>query len=244
MPKAGPGKRPAYVLNQWFWIGVDWLFPATCGGCDKPGQRWCSTCHQQVEIIGMAVCQRCGRPFSKEGPCPDCLALPPLYESMGSWGIYGGPLRQAIHRLKYKKDIGLGDYFSRFLIDCLNERNWPVDLIIPVPLSSRRLEERGYNQADLLAWPIASALGIRYDKKGLIRVRETPSQVGLNGFQRRENVIGAFKAERSRVKGANVLIVDDVTTTGATIEECTKALLEADARQVWGLTLARATGQV
>ncbi len=244
MPEAGPGKRPAYLLNHWFWIGMDWLFPATCGGCEKPGQRWCSACHQQVEIIGMAVCQRCGKPFPSSGLCPDCVTTPPPYESMGSWGIYGGPLRLAIHRLKYKRDIGLGDFFSQFLIQCFIDRNWPVDLIVPVPLSKRRLEERGYNQSDLLARPIARALGIRYENKGVIRVKETPTQVGLNAVERKKNVIGAFHADHTRIAGARLLIVDDVTTTGATIEACTKALLEAGASQVWGLTLARATGQV
>ena len=250
MPEAGLLKRPAYFLYRWFWVSMDWLFPATCAGCEKPGQRLCEVCHQAVNIIGHAACHRCGKPFptgrllQNSNLCQDCKKKLPLYESLGSWAIYGGPLRQAIHRLKYNQDLGLGDVFSRFLVQYVAERGWPADLVLPVPLSRNRLKERGYNQAALLARPVAQAFGLRYEPNGLIKIKDTPSQVGLSQIERKINVTGAFIGDVNKVKGANILIIDDVTTTGATIEACTHALLEAKANSVWGLTLARATFQM
>jgi len=243
MPEAGQLKRPAYFLYQWFWISMDWLFPATCAGCEKPGMRWCDACQREVNLIGQKVCQRCGKPQPDRIVCLSCVREPPLYQSLASWAFYGGPLRQAIHRLKYGHDLGLGDIFSRYLIEYLAQRAWPVDLILPVPISPKRLKERGYNQAGLLAQPLARAYGIHYEPKGLTKIKETISQVGLTQSQRHTNVSGAFKGYDHVVKGAKVLVVDDVATTGATMESCTQALLEAGADRVWGLTLARAAIQ-
>ncbi len=243
MPEAGSFMRPAYYFHHWFWIGMDWLYPASCGGCGKPGQRWCMTCQGEVSLLGDTVCPRCGTPQVKKGLCQNCQTSPPIYEALGSWGVYGGPLRQAIHRLKYDRDLGLGEIFSRFLTQYLLETRWPINLILPVPLSPHRVKERGYNQADLLARPVSQALGIAYNNNGLRKIKETPSQVGLNHQEREMNVIGAFMAVPKLVNGANVLIIDDVTTTGATIGASAKALLEAGANGVWGLTLARAVFQ-
>ena len=243
MPEAGRLKRPAYYLHQWFWGSVDWLFPATCAGCEKPGLRWCEDCQRQVELLGANVCRRCGRPQQDHTVCQTCKAEPPLYQSLASWAVYGGPLRQAIHKLKYNHDLGLGDTFSQYLVECLAQQAWAVDLVLPVPASPKRLKERGYNQADLLAKPLARAFGLHYEPKGLSKIKETTSQVGLTRPQRQMNVTGAFISEGSIVHGARVLVVDDVTTTGATMEACAQALLEAGAERVWGLTLARAGSQ-
>ena len=243
MPAAGQLKRPAYYLHQWFWTSMDWLFPATCAGCEKPGMRWCASCQRQVSLLGPSVCPRCGNPQPDAAVCQGCKAEPPLYQSLASWAVYGGPLRQAIHRLKYNHDLGLGDIFSRHLIGYLAGRGWSVDLVLPVPISPKRLKERGYNQAGLLAQPLARAYGIHYEPKGLKKIKETIYQVGLSHTQRQKNVAGAFTAVKAIVNGAKVLVVDDVTTTGATMEACTQALLDAGADGVWGLTLARATIQ-
>jgi ComF family protein len=221
---------------------MDWLFPTTCAGCEKPGQRWCADCHQSVNRIGQAACQRCGEPLYNSqadqalNVCHHCQEKPPLYEALGSWAIYEG----ALHRLKYNHDLGLGDVFADFLSSYVVEKRWPVDLVLPVPLGRKRLKERGYNQAGLLARPVAQAFGWRYEPDGLIKIKDTPSQVGLNHNERKINVHGAFLGDVEKIKGANVLLIDDVTTTGATLEACTAALLEAKANRVWGLTLARA----
>ncbi len=126
------------------------------------------------------------------------------------------------------------------MIHCLEEASWAVDLVIPVPLSPGRSVERGYNQAALLARPLALFTGLDYRPKGLVRCRETRSQVGLSLSERRLNVAGAFQANPSMVSGRSVLSVDDVTTSGTTLQACAEALLAAGAKNVFALTLARA----
>lgn len=163
-----------------------------------------------------------------------------MFQAMRSWGAFTGPLREAIHRLKYRKDVALGEALSRPLQDLVRSLNWPIDLIVPVPLSGQRLRERGYNQADCLAHPIALALGVDYHSRALLRIKNTQSQVGLSALQRKENVVDAFSANPRLVAGRQVLVVDDVATTGATIQSCACALLAAGAAQVFGMTLARA----
>jgi ComF family protein len=126
------------------------------------------------------------------------------------------------------------------MIALLGDMCWPVDLVTAVPIGTARKKERGYNQAALLALPLALGSGIPYSSKGLIKIRETRSQVGLNVQQRNENVFGVFRANSRLVNGKYVLVVDDVTTSGATMQACARALLEAGACGVYGLTLARA----
>jgi ComF family protein len=145
-----------------------------------------------------------------------------------------------MHRLKYSRDIALGEVLARPLMQLLHQQDWRIDLVTSVPLGVARRAERGYNQATLLAFPLALAGGIPFRSQALLKVRETRSQVGLTPAQRRENVSAAFQASAEIVTARNVLVVDDVTTSGATIEACALALRTAGARQVFGLTLARA----
>jgi ComF family protein len=142
--------------------------------------------------------------------------------------------------MKYKRDLALGDTFSRPLVTLFNESGWRVDVITPVPIGIARKAERGYNQASLLARPLALATGVRYLPGAILKVKDTPSQVGLNLTQRQENVRGSFQATKKLVAGKKILIVDDVCTSGATLAECSKALLEAGAVHIFAITLARA----
>ena len=118
--------------------------------------------------------------------------------------------------------------------------NHDVDLIVPVALGPKRLKERGYNQANLLASPCAIRLGVECNQRALRRIRETRSQVGLSIVQRQNNVSGAFIADSKEVGGKRVLLIDDVLTTGATLNACAEALKQAGAVQIFSLTLARA----
>jgi ComF family protein len=134
----------------------------------------------------------------------------------------------------------MGEVLSRPLIRMLRELRWPVDLVTAVPAGVVRRAERGYNQAALLAWPVACGCSLLYQSKALEKIRETHSQVGLNRQERRWNVELAYRARQELVAGKNILVIDDVATSGATLEACTQALLDAGAAQVYGLTLARA----
>lgn len=164
-----------------------------------------------------------------------------MISGMRSFARFEGPLRNALHRLKYSRDIALGEVLSQYLINLLSQLDWDIDCILPVPLGHARFEQRGYNQAALLAYPLALATGIAYQPKGLSKIKETATQVGLSFDQRHANVSDAFQADPRIVKNQKILIVDDVTTSGATIESCASAIMIAGANQVYGLTLAQAS---
>ena len=133
----------------------------------------------------------------------------------------------------------MGEALAGFLKDLVISSGWKVDLVTAVPLSTARMRERGYNQAAMLAFPLALSLGTPYRPGCLKRVRETLTQVGLTRTERRDNVSGAFRAAPVLVKGKCILVVDDVTTTGSTISACAEALLEGGASEVYVVTLAR-----
>jgi competence protein ComFC len=234
---------PAYFFYRFFWNALDWIFPPICGGCQLTGERWCEACQRKVTRITGNICPRCGDPRHDANICPDCAHHPPEYTQLRSFGLFQGTLREAMHRLKYQQDIGLGEALSKHLIELYNQEKWAVDCIVPVPLSSHRLKERGYNQASLLARPLALAVRKPYRPDILHRVRDTRSQVGLTAVERRANVEDAFSSEPRQVKGKTILIVDDVTTTGSTINACAQALCASGASAVFGLTLSRAVLQ-
>ena len=150
------------------------------------------------------------------------------------------PVRPALLKLKYHQEIGLGEALAWNLAVFLDELGWQADGIIPIPLSKQRLTERGYNQVDLIAHPLARLMGWRYLRGALHRSRHTQAQVGLSGAVRRKNVLGAFMAQPRLVSGKTVLLVDDITTTGATIGSASASLIQAGATRVYALTVAKA----
>jgi len=154
-------------------------------------------------------------------------------------GFLEGTLQTAIHRFKYSNVRPLAVPLAKLASEYLEQNHLPVKIIVPVPLHSRRLRDRGYNQSELLAEQLGSAMGMRVVADVLVRVRSTIPQVGLRADQRRKNVKGAFRCVGTTLKGQDVLLVDDVCTTGATLEACSVALQEAGAGHVWGLVLAR-----
>lgn len=159
---------------------------------------------------------------------------------MRSWAVFDSPLQNGLHTLKYRRNISFADALAWQMTDFVRSLGWPAEILIPVPLGKRRLKERGYNQVGLVARPLAYHMGWRYMPSGLRKTRDTRSQVGLNPSQRRENVQNAYQADPNVVKQKSVLIMDDVATTGSTISACTQALLDAGAREVYVLTIARA----
>ncbi len=142
--------------------------------------------------------------------------------------------------MKYRRNIGFGEAIALQMAEFVRSLRWPIDMLIPVPLGKKRLKERGYNQVALVARPLAYQLGLPYEPGALVKARDTRSQVGLTISQRSENVQDAYQADSQVVKGKNVLILDDVATTGSTISACTTAFLSAGAQEVYGLTIARA----
>ncbi len=230
----------SYPLHRLAWSRLDWLFPPQCGGCGRRGIRWCDDCRRQVRLLTGPLCEVCGQVLSRPGRCESCRRETPPFQRLRSWAWFDFPVRPALHRLKYRRDMGLGDVLAVYLAEFTDSLHWSVDIVVPVPLSKKRLQERGYNQVALIAYPFSLALGLPYRPKALRRHRETASQVGLTAAERRENVRQAFVADPSLVKTKRVLLVDDIATTGATLAACSQALVQAGAQEVFALTVARA----
>jgi competence protein ComFC len=191
-------------------------------------------------LLREPICEICGLPQVSSGLCVDCLTSRPPFRALRSWVAFDGPIRRALHCLKYRRDVGLGDVLAASLSVFVISQDWPIDLVVPIPLSRQRLLERGYNQASLIAYPLSLALGWQYIPKALTRTRHTRSQVGLTAGERKDNMRGAYWAERKYVHGKTVLLIDDVATTGATLSSAAGAMVQAGAAEVYCLTLARA----
>lgn len=219
------------------------LFPPVCGGCGKAGFRWCLDCQRRVPRIAEPFCEKCGIPVRKVGLCDKCQSNPPAYRIMRSWAVFDSPIQNALHAIKYRRNVGLADALATQMVDFVHSLQWQLDLMIPVPLGRQRLKERGYNQVGLVARPLAYELDLEYAPRVLWKSRDTRSQVGLTISQRRENVSKAYQADPSAVKRKSILIMDDVATTGSTISACTDALLSAGAQEIYALTIARALSQ-
>jgi competence protein ComFC len=234
-----PNNSLAYAFYRSIWIGLDIVFPPVCGGCEKIGSRWCLECQQRVQILKGTLCQVCGLPQENADICNTCRADRPHFHALRAWAVYEDPVKKALHKLKYRRDIALGDVLAAHMARFVRELNWPIDAIVPVPLGRQRLRERGYNQVGMIAKPLALALNIEFVPKVLMRRKETRSQVGLTRQERRENVHEAFEAGTG-VIGKTILVLDDVSTTGSTLSSSAEALLLSGAKDVFALTVARA----
>ena len=172
--------------------------------------------------------------------CTRCQASPLQIECIRSVVYFEGHLRKAVHELKYNGCTALAEPLGGLMATYWSQRSMQADVVVPVPLHAARLRERGYNQAALLAREMACRVGLAVDERTLVRHRATAPQVELDAKQRKENVHDAFYCSGDGLAGRHVLLVDDVCTTGSTLEACAAALYEGDARGVQALTLARA----
>ncbi len=228
-----------------------WFLPAQCHCCEKfleEDQRGiCPDCLSKMRWIEPPLCTLCGVPFLskqvKNHLCGPCLARKKYFTMARAVGYYEGALREAIHRWKYEEKTSLTSFFGEKLTEVFY-RHWSrgaFDLIIPVPLHSQRLRERGFNQSLLLVKELSQRTQIPYAKRLLQKGIPTPPQVHLSGEEREKGVRGSFLLrEPEEIDGKSILLVDDVYTTGATVNECSKVLLKAGAERVDVLTLAHA----
>jgi ComF family protein len=238
------------------------LFPSDCRICGTPLVKiarlpLCQECLDAMRPISGGVCAICGeRLFSpyavadgeSEARCGLCRRIEPVFARAAAYGSYESGLRELIHLLKYGGMRPAANVLGRMLAEAIAalETGFPADsvAVIPVPLHRTKLRQRGFNQAELIARAAmkVSVLGDRLHLGAgvLERKRETASQIGLTSHQRRENLRGAFRvAQPEVVTGREVLVVDDVYTTGATVSECARVLRRAGATTVWVATVAR-----
>lgn len=230
---------PFRILEE----ALDLLFPPRCAGCGRPGALWCAACAAAVIPIMPPVCPGCGIPWPEGDRCPACRTDPLRLAGIRSACLYQGPLRRAVHRLKFHGRYAVAQALAPLMADGWARFALEADLLIPVPAHRGRERQRGYNQAALLAEALAEHLSLPVRPEALRRVRATPSQVGMDHLARRANVQGAFQADPRWIAGRRVAVIDDVCTSGATLEACAAALHQAGAVAVWGFTLARVIRQ-
>jgi ComF family protein len=238
------------------WL-VDWLYPPRCRACGgrihgRDAEYFCSICWERIQLVSHPLCDLCGRPFpdaaGADHACGACLSRPPRFVAARAWACYPReeleehPLRQVVYKFKYGRRISLGKPLGRLMARGCREflDGCQADLIVPVPLHPKRLRWRGFNQALLLARQVSRAYKIPADPFVLRRDHATPPQTQLPEDERRRNVRGAFSLDPDRsVDGKTVLLVDDIYTSGATVNECSRVLKREGAKAVFVLTLAR-----
>ncbi len=231
------------LLNNWPGIIQDWLFPPTCllcGDAGYGGRDLCAACFECLPY-NVPACPRCGQslPFEGDIPCGDCQKTPPAFDRTFALFRYEEPVRHLIHALKFHARYPCARLLGGMLGDALREVEEKPQCIIPVPLHLGRYRERGYNQATEIARAVSRRLQIPLDLHSCIRVHATQPQSELTSRQRLRNVKKAF-AMAKPIKAEHVAILDDVVTTGATVNELAKVLCMAGVKRIDVWACARA----
>ncbi len=231
---------------------VSFLYPHRCLGCEAmidDGRFFCPTCSGAVEPIAAPFCQRCGLPFAAGSlpVCGRCFRRQPVFRQARAWAYYDSPgkslqpLSAAIQRCKYRRRLDNGAALAELAAEHCRLAAGGYDWILPVPLHIDRLRWRGFNQSLLLARAIGARHTIRVEPFVLQRIRPTLPQTQLSQPRRRANVRGAFAvSDPEDLRDRHLLLVDDVYTSGATVEECARTLYQGGARTVDVFTLTRA----
>jgi ComF family protein len=234
------------------------LFPSGCRLCEGLLTRadrlpLCDSCLDSFRELPEKICERCGQPWAEgsgpegtESVCGECRERGFAFDAARSFGVYDGTLARAIVLMKYERIEPLGAWFAERLVEAARRipAEFAADLIVPVPLHRTREKERGFNQVDFFGRPLARRLGLPYRPVLLKRERARPEKHLLRFEERWEAVRGAFVIrDGGRVDNLRILLLDDVMTSGATLDACSRALREAGAKSVAGLTIARAVRQ-
>jgi ComF family protein len=219
---------------------LNYLFPVSCVICSAPilERRYaaaCPPCWQSLAWITPPFCPRCGTPaIAIEGPCGRCRTGETIFDFARSAVFFNDTARELVHHLKYAERVSLAQPMGRMLERTIKDHDFSAAVVVPVPLHRKRQRERGFNQAQL----IAKALALPVDTSIVRRCKNTVTQTGLSRSERSKNLAGAFEVDRD-VKGQTILVIDDVLTTGATMNEIARALKKAGAQRVEVVTFAR-----
>ena len=227
---------------------VDTIFPPHCAGCNRSGTILCTSCIAKFGPVPPSSCQSCGRAILEPDiVCRMCHKGPARLHGLWAVSSFEEPLRSCIHALKYEGNVRLAEPLGLLLAQRFSRTMLGADAMVAVPLHSDRQKERGYNHAQLLAEVCAKRAGVPFHEHMLVRHRATLPQVGLSMKERYLNISGAFLCTPAYATGAlvgrTIVIIDDVATTGATLEACAAPLFIAGAREVRGLVLAHSGGK-
>jgi ComF family protein len=237
-PPQGAARPRPPLLRVWD-RALDLVFPPRCVSCDAFGSFICPRCSADMVPAEGGRCLTCWMPVSPSRPCRSCRSHPLALRGVRSAFVYDAGARDAVLALKFRGLSAIAPLMARSMAQCLNEWNPPVHSLVPVPLSGHRRRLRGYNQSELLAKELSRLTGIPLARQALVRRRSTPPQVHQTDEDaRRRNVAGAFAPGRPAPNGG-VLLIDDVVTTGATLDACARVLLSEGIEAVFALTFAR-----
>ena len=232
--------NPVVQFNRLKGTVLDLFFPPWCVGCGVGGSFLCLSCQSSLPRLLPPICAKCGTPLSQGTLCASCEDRPMEIEGIRSVFRFEGAARQAILSFKYKNVKALATPLAKLLEEYLRTHPLPADALIPVPLHPRRLRERGYNQSSLLAGELSKLASLPLIEGLLVRLKNTPPQTRTKSSEERQgNVADAFSCRDRRLDGRRILLIDDVCTSGATLNSCATALKVAGATSVWALTLGR-----
>ena len=227
------------LITRYTGVALDLLLPRWCIGCGREGTYVCASCRETFTAIKPPVCARCGRPLGDDGVCRDCIDAGTSLDGIRAPYLFDGLLRSVIHEYKYRNLRGLAPLLAGLLADYLSMNPVPGDALVPVPLHPARLRERGYNQSALLAKELGRRTGLPVVERGLRRLHATPSLARTSAVEeRRAAVDSAFGAGDGQLTGKKIILIDDVSTSGATLNACARALRATGATAVWGLVIA------
>ncbi len=227
------------IIDRFSHMVLDLVFPRRCIGCGKEGRFLCSECRESLPCIETPYCKLCGIPVHSGNKCSKCDSSPMAIDSIRSLFLHEGLARDAVHSMKYNNLKALAPSLAPLMNKYLQTNPLPVDVLLAVPMHSKRIRRRGYNQAHLLAKELGLLTQLPVSEGSLVRLRNTPSQVSLGADARHKNMKEAFRCNDEAFRDKRVLLIDDVCTTGATLQACALALKQANAARVWGLTLSR-----
>lgn len=231
---------------------INILYPPVCPACGKVVKGThgrsvpCDMCRKKFVYVGANHCMKCGKPLKDpDGEyCYDCSRIRHIYDQGAAVFEYGDGIKQSIYRFKYKGCRNFAGWYGDEIYEkCKDRLNlWRPQVIIPVPLYRRKERTRGYNQAELIARRLSVLSGIRTDAGILIRNRSTAAMKALNDVQRAENIKNAFTVIKNVIQYKRVLLIDDIYTTGATVDECAKALKSSGVDKVYSISLCVGRG--
>ena len=220
---------------------LDLILPPRCGGCRAVGSWLCARCRARIRRLEEPLCRRCGVELESARKECACRSRLTSLARLRSAAAYEGAVELAIHRFKYQGWRRLAGPLAMLMAERLAVEGLAARFALAVPLHPARLRERGFNQADLLARELRRRLALAAPPGELVRTRQTPPQVGHDRIWRLRNVRGAFGWRGDRLEGSPILLVDDVATTGATLDGCANALRAAGSGPVMGISIARVT---
>ncbi len=237
------------MIKKFLWFLADLIYPRICPVCNNITRPFraeiCPSCEKKLTKVLPPVCQKCGKPVEDgEALCRDCARVHHIYDRGCAVFLYDEYMSQSMYRFKYNNKREYAHYYGRMMAECLGEtiKQWKVDVIVPVPAHKKREKKRGYNQAYLLAKELSTRLDIPVRTDIVIRCDATSALKNLDAVQRQNNIKKAFKVNQNVVKSNSVLIVDDIYTTGATVDAVAGCLKGAGAAKVYFATLCIGRG--